>query len=88
MEEMAVNDCTPSVAQACHIKEQSQQGTLTHDFVAEIMCQEKANQKDRIRIPTDRISRYFPKGYTHAQMENAIIKLCEAYYKRRIEKER
>ena len=47
-----------------------------------------ANQKERIRIPTDRIRRYFPKGCTHAQMEDIIVKLCESYYKRRTEKER
>lgn len=88
LEEMAVNDCTPSVSQAYHLKERSQNGTLTPDFISELMCQEKANQKDRIRIPTDRIRRFFPKGYTHAQMEDIIVKLCESYYKRRTEKER
>ena len=88
LEEMAANDCTPSVSQAYRLKDKSQNGTLTQDFISELMCQEKANQKERIRIPTDRIRRYFPKGCTHAQMEDIIVKLCESYYRRRTEKDR
>ena len=88
LEEMAANDCAPSVSQACQLKERSQSGTLTQDFISELMCQEKANQKEQIKIPADRIRKYFPKGCTHAQMEDIIVKLCEPYNKRRTEKDR
>lgn len=85
---MAEADSTPSVAQAFHLKEQSQAGTLTPESVSEILGQPKANQKERLRIPMDRIRQYFPKGYTNAQMEETIVKLCEGYHRRRMSQER
>ena len=83
LDEMERNDCTPSVGQAYHLKEHSMAGTLTRDFVAGLMSQEKANQKERLKIPMERIRKYFPKHYTTAQMEDEIVKMCEARYRRR-----
>ena len=83
LDEMERNDCTPSVGQAYHLKEHSMAGTLTRDFVAGLMSQEKANQKERLKIPMERIRKYFPKHYTTAQMEDAIVKMCEAQFRRR-----
>ena len=87
LDEMERNDCTPSVGQAYHLKEHSMAGTLTRDFVAGLMSQEKANQKERLKIPMDRIRKYFPKHYTTAQMEEAIIKMCEAQFRRRADRD-
>ena len=87
MDEMERNDCTPSVGQAYHLKEHSMAGTLTKDFVAGLMSQEKANQKERLKIPMERIRKYFPKHYTAAQMENEIVKLCEAQFRRRADRD-
>ena len=83
LDEMERNDCTPSVGQAYHLKEHSMTGTLTRDFVAGLMSQEKANQKERLKIPMERIRKYFPKHYTTAQMEDEIVKMCEARYRKR-----
>ena len=83
LDEMERNDCTPSVGQAYHLKEHSLAGTLTRDFVAGLMSQEKANQKERLKIPMERIRKYFPRHYTTAQMEDEIVKMCEARYRRR-----
>ena len=87
LDEMERNDCTPSVGQAYHLKEQSMAGTLTRDFVAGLMSQEKANQKERLKIPMERIRKYFPRHYTTAQMEDAIVKMCEAQFRRRTDRD-
>jgi len=76
-------DCTPSLSQAVRMKKLSQQGLLDDDKILEIMSEEKANQKERIKIPTERVRQFFPKNYTTSQIEEAIIKMCEAQYKRR-----
>ena len=87
LDEMEYNDCTPSVGQAYHLKEHSAAGTLTRDFVAGLMSQEKANQKERLKIPMERIRKYFPKHYTTAQMEDDIVKMCEARYRKRTDRD-
>jgi len=76
-------DCTPSLSQAVRMKNLSQQGLLDDDKIFEIMSEEKANQKERIKIPTERVRKFFPESYTKAQIEDAIVKLCEANFKRR-----
>lgn len=75
-------DCTPSLSQAVRMKKLSQKGLLTDDKILEIMSEEKANQKERIKIPTERIRKYFPKDFTNTQIEDTIIRLCENYYKK------
>ena len=42
-----------------------------------------ANQKERIKIPTERVRKYFPKSFSNSQIEDAIVKMCEAQYKKR-----
>ena len=36
-----------------------------------------------IKIPTERVRKFFPKNYTAAQMEEEIIKMCESRYRKR-----
>ena len=87
LDEMERNDCTPSVGQAYHLKERSLAGTLTRDYAAGLMSQEKANQKERLKIPMERIRKYFPKYYTTAQMEEEIVRMCEARFRRRSDRD-
>ena len=87
LDEMERNDCTPSVGQAYHLKERSLAGTLTRDYTAGLMSQEKANQKERLKIPMERIRKYFPKYYTTAQMEEEIVRMCEARFRRRSDRD-
>ena len=87
LDEMERNDCTPSVGQAYHLKEHSVAGTLTKAFVSGLMSQEKANQKERLKIPMERIRKYFLRHYTTAQMEDAIVKMCEAQFRRRTDRD-
>ena len=76
-------DCTPSLSQAVRMKKSSQQGLLTDDKILEIMSEEKANQKERIKIPTERVRKFFPQSYSTSQIEEAIIKLCETNYRKK-----
>ena len=81
LEQIEENDCTPSLSQACRFKKISQAEGLTPEVIAEIMSEDKANQKERIKIPTEKLRKYFPKNYTVQQMEDEIIKLCEKNYR-------
>ena len=76
-------DCTPSLSQAVRMKKLSQEETLDDAKILEIMTEEKANQKETFKIPTERVRKYFPSSYSKSQIEDAIVKLCEAYYKRK-----
>lgn len=80
---MQSEDCTPSLSQAVRLKKLSQSGQLDPDKILEIMSEEKANQKERIRIEVSQIRKYFPKGYTSHQMEEKILQMLEANYKKR-----
>ena len=77
LEQIEENDCTPSLSQACRFKKISQAEGLTPEVIAEIISEDKENQKERIKIPTEKLRKYFPKNYTVEQIENKIIKLCE-----------
>ena len=81
LEQMKLNDCTPSLSQACRFKKISQGEGLTPEVIAEIMEEEKANQKERVKIPTEKLRKYFPKNYTVQQIEDEIIRLCEKNYR-------
>ena len=88
LEEMRRNDCTPSLSQAICLKKEYQAKTLTVPKLCSIMGEEKANQKERLKIPMERIRKFFPKSYTPNQIEEAVVKLCENNYRRRTEQER
>ena len=87
LEEMRRNDCTPSLSQAFRLKKEYQAKTLTVPKLRSIMGEEKANQKDRLKIPMERIRKFFPNSYTTAQMEDEIVRLCEAQFRKRSERD-
>lgn len=88
LEQCAINDCTPSYSQAWRMHKADREGTLTKAVIQTIMSEEKANQKTRLKIPMERIRKYFPQSYTAAQIEDAVVKLCERDYRRRTDRER
>lgn len=88
LEQCAINDCTPSYSQAWRMHKADREGALTKVTIQTIMSEEKANQKARLKIPMERIRKYFPQGYTAAQIEDAVVKLCERDYRRRTNRER
>ena len=88
LEQCAINDCTPSYSQAWRMHKADREGTLTTAAIQTIMSEEKANQKARLKIPMERIRKFFPQSYTAAQIEDAVVKLCERDYRRRTDRER
>lgn len=76
-------DCTPSLSQAVRLKRLSQSAQLSVEIINDIMREEKANQKERIRFEVSSIRKYFPKGCTAAQMEQFILKMLDEQYHRR-----
>lgn len=85
--EMEYNDCTPNLSQAQRIKTLSIQGTFTRERLTSIMSEQKANQKERLKIPVERVRKYFPKNYTTTQIENEIVKMCEVRWRKRTERD-
>ena len=75
-------DCTPSLSQACRMKKLSQEGKLDMDTIFAIMTEEKANQKEKIKIPAERLEKYFSRGTSPAEIERVILLALDAYYAR------
>ena len=88
LEQCAINDCTPSYSQAWQMHKADREGTLTTAVIQTIMSEEKANQKARLKIPMERIRKFFPQSYTATQIEDAVVKLCERDYRRRTDRAR
>lgn len=80
---MDYEQATPSLSQAQRMKKFSQAGRLNEDSMLAIMSEEKKPEKFSLTFDGDRIRKYFPKSYTPLQMENTIIKLLEAWQKKR-----
>ena len=76
-------DKTPSYSQSVRIKKLSQEGQLDSEKIGAIMSEDKPNQIERIRLPADRIRKFFPESYTPKQMEDAIIKMLEDMQRRK-----
>lgn len=85
--EMEYNDCTPNLSQAQRIKALSIQGSFTRERLVSIMSEQKANQKERLKIPVERVRKYFPKSYTTTQIEDEIVKMCEVRWRKRTERD-
>ena len=80
LEQCEINDCTPSYAQAVEMKKRYQDGNLTADNISEILSREKANQRETIKIPTEKLRKYAPNADAK-QLEDFILKACEHYRK-------
>lgn len=80
LEQCEMNDCTPSYAQAVEMKKRYQDGQLTADNISEILSREKANQRETIKISTEKLRKYAPNADAK-QLEDFILKACEHYRK-------
>ena len=75
----------PSHAQTIRMKELSREGTLDTETINEIMSEEKPNQKEKLKIPLERIEKYFAAGTSYQQMEETIVKALAMYRQRQKE---
>ena len=74
---------TPSLAQAQRMKKLSQAGTLNDDTMLDIMMEQKKPEKCELTFSGDVLRKYFPRSYTPQRMQETIIKLLEAWVKKR-----
>ena len=79
LETMESEDCTPSLSQAQQLKAISQQSDLTMDDIFNLLCQPKANQKEKVSFFRDDIRSFFPPHYTTARMQSTIVELLKGY---------
>ena len=78
LEQMELNDCTPSLSQACRFKKMSAEQGLPPEIIAAVMSEEKANQREMFKVPMERIRQYIPNANAK-QAEDFVLKACEHY---------
>ena len=83
LDAMDSEQATPSLSQAQRLKKYSQEGHLTLDMMRVIMGEEKKSDLDRVTFTSDTLRKYFPTSYTPQRMQETIIKLLEAWQKKR-----
>jgi len=82
LDAMDSEQATPSLSQAQRLKKFSQEGLLDLNVMRAIMSEEKKADVDRVTLPCDKLSRYFPKSWTPRQMEEQIMKLIEGWHRK------
>lgn len=81
LEQCEMNDCTPSYSQAWRMHKADREGTLTTAVIQTIMSEEKANQREMMKVPTSRLREVLPQGLDAKKTEDFIIKACDYYRK-------
>ena len=81
LEQCEINDCTPSYSQAWRMHKADREELLTKACIEGIMCEEKANQKETIKVSAERLRAVLPKGMDSQKTEDFIIRACEHYRK-------
>ena len=81
LEQCAINDCTPSYSQAWRMHKADREGSLTKAVIQTVMSEEKANQRETVKVPTSRLREVLPQGLDAKKTEDFIIKACDHYRK-------
>ena len=81
LEQCAINDCTPSYSQAWRMHKADREGTPTSAVIQTIMSEEKANQREMVKVPIARLREVLPQGLDAKKTEDFIIKACDHYRK-------
>ncbi|MBQ6052766.1 MAG: hypothetical protein IJL30_05690 [Clostridia bacterium] len=74
------NDNTPSYAQAVRMHKAHTAGELDRDGIDAIMSEEKANQREKVTIPLDRLKGKIPGSYSVQQQHDYIVKAVDHYH--------
>ena len=83
LDAMDSEQATPSLSQAQRLKKFSQEGHLSIDVMRAIMSEEKKSELDKVTLTSDTLRKYLPKSYTPQRMQETIIKLLEAWQRKR-----
>ena len=74
-------DCTPSYAQANRMHKDFIAGSLTDASIEEMLSADKPNQRETLKIPTERLQGKIPNSLTKAQAEDYVVKAVEHYHR-------
>ena len=79
VEEIDLNDATPSHAQTIKMRKFFDEGKLTTEVISSIMAEEKPNQREKIVLRGDRVRQLIPKSVPLNQTEDFVCKALEHY---------
>ena len=74
---------TPSLSQAQRMKKLSRDGKLNDDTMLDIMMEQKKPEGYNVVLSADTLRKYFPRSYTPQKMEETILKLLDAWLRKR-----
>ena len=74
---------TPSLSQAQRMKKLSREGKLNDDSMLDIMMEQKKPEGYNVVLSADKLRKYFPRSYTPQKMEETILKLLDAWLRKR-----
>lgn len=80
VEAIASCEATPNLSQACRFKKMSADQGLTPEIIAEVLSEQKANQKPMFKIQFERLREVAPKVKEN-EFEDFVLKACEYYHK-------
>ncbi len=81
VDEIDMNDATPSHDQTIRMRKFFDEGKLTTEAIQAIMSEEKPNQKEKIVLRSDRVRQLIPKNIPISQTEDFVCKALEHYNK-------
>ncbi len=81
VDEIDLNDCTPSHDQTIRMRKFFNDGKLTTEAVQAIMSEEKPNQREKIVLRGDKVRSLIPKSVPLNQTEDYVCKALEHYNK-------
>jgi ParB family chromosome partitioning protein len=79
VDEIDLNQCTPSHDQTIRMRQFFTDGKLTPEVVSAIMGEEKPNQREKIVLRSDKVRSLIPKNIPLAQTEDYVVKALEHY---------
>ena len=74
---------TPSLSQAQRMKKLCRDGKLNDDTMLDIMMEQKKPEGYNVVLSADKLRKYFPRSYTPQKMEETILKLLDAWLRKR-----
>lgn len=74
---------TPSLSQAQRMRKLSREGKLNDDSMLDIMMEQKKPEGYNVVLSADKLRKYFPRSYTPQKMEETILKLLDAWLRKR-----
>ena len=81
VDEIDLNDATPSHDQTIRMRKLFNEGNLTTEAIHAVMSEEKPNQKEKIVLRGDRVRQLIPKSIPVSQTEDFVCKALEHYNK-------